>query len=149
LGSFACAESGVQRRPPVRTQKFQECADNRHHLLRALIALLSPAHRRHVVGAEIMSDKKPVPVMAGAHQNLCPVCGKRSYSAAGTHPQCALRQAEAVRKEQMAAEKTVEKKPPPKATRQQRSWNKTCPKCDAKVHVRKKICACGHNFCGL
>jgi hypothetical protein len=95
-----------------------------------------------------MSFKKPVPVMASAGQNLCPVCGKRSYSAAGTHPQCALRQADAARKEQIAAEKAAEEKPPPKARRQQNSWKKKCPNCDAEVHVRKKICTCGHNFFG-
>lgn len=95
-----------------------------------------------------MSVKKPVPVSAGTGHNLCPVCGKRSYSAAGTHPQCAQRRAEAVRREEMAAEKTAEEPPPAKAPRQQRSWKKKCPKCDAELHIRKKICSCGHNFFG-
>jgi hypothetical protein len=95
-----------------------------------------------------MSEKRPVPVLAGASQKLCPVCGKRSYSAAGTHPQCAQRQADAVRKEKIAAEKAVEVKATKKAPRQQRSWKKKCPKCDAEVHVRKKVCTCGHNFFG-
>jgi hypothetical protein len=95
-----------------------------------------------------MSVKKPVPITAGASQNLCPVCGKRSYSTAGTHPQCALRQADAERKKQMAAEKAAVQKPPAKAARQQNNWKKKCPKCDAEVHVRKKICTCGHNFSG-
>jgi hypothetical protein len=95
-----------------------------------------------------MSEKKPVPIMAGTGHNMCPVCGKRSYSAAGTHPQCAQNQADAVRKQKLAAEKAAEKKPPAKTSRQQRSWKKKCPKCDAEVHVRKKICDCGHNFFG-
>ena len=60
-----------------------------------------------------MSVRKSVPVTTGASHNLCPVCGKRSYSAAGTHPQCAQRQAEAVRKEKMAAEKKAEEMTPP------------------------------------
>jgi hypothetical protein len=96
-----------------------------------------------------MSDKKPVPVTAArASEKLCPVCGKRSYSAAGTHPQCAQRQADTARKEKMAAEKAAEEKPAKKAPRQQRSWKKKCPKCDSEVHVRKKVCTCGHNFFG-
>jgi hypothetical protein len=95
-----------------------------------------------------MSEKKPVPVMADAGQKLCPVCGKRSYSAAGTHPQCAQIQAEALRKERLAAEKAVEEKTAKKAPRQRRSWKKKCPECDAEVHIRKKVCDCGHNFFG-
>ncbi len=96
-----------------------------------------------------MSVKKPVPVIAEESNNLCPVCGKRSYSAAGTHPQCAQRQAEAVQKEKLAAEKTAEEKPPAKASRQQRSWKKKKgSKCDAEVHIRKRICPCGHDFYG-
>jgi hypothetical protein len=100
-----------------------------------------------------MSEKKPVPVMAGAGPRLCPVCGKRSYSAAGTHPQCAQRQADAARRATMAAEKAAEDnvaklKALEKAPRQQRSWKKKCPRCDAEVHIRKKVCTCGHNFFG-
>lgn len=95
-----------------------------------------------------MSEKKSVPIAASASHNLCPVCGKRSYSAAGTHPQCAQRQADAARKESLAAEKKAEEKLPKKAPRQQRSWKKKCPKCSSEVHVRKKICDCGHNFFG-
>jgi hypothetical protein len=34
--------------------------------------------------------KKPAPLLASAIGGaLCPHCGKRSYSAAGVHPQCA------------------------------------------------------------
>ena len=95
-----------------------------------------------------MSVKKPVLVTADASHNMCPVCGKRSYSVAGTHPQCAERQAETVRKEKLAAEKTVEEKLPAKASRQQRSWTKKCTKCGTEVHIRKKVCTCGHNFFG-
>jgi hypothetical protein len=97
-------------------------------------------------GGKSMSKRKHVPVVAGANGKLCPVCGKRSYSAAGTHPQCALHQAEAARKQQMAAEKAAEEKPPAKAPREKRTWRKKCPECDADVHIRKKVCDCGHNF---
>jgi hypothetical protein len=96
-----------------------------------------------------MSIKKPVPLVSGANQKLCPVCGKRSYSAAGTHPQCAQRRADEQRKEKMVAEKKKEAaEPPKKSPQQQRSWKKKCPNCDAEVHVRKKSCDCGHNFFG-
>lgn len=101
----------------------------------------------------MMSEKNRVPVMVGASPKMCPVCGKRAYSAAGTHPQCAQRQADAARKDKMAEEKAAEEKAArqkgsEKAPRQQRSWKKKCPKCDAEVHVRKKVCTCGHNFFG-
>ncbi len=91
-----------------------------------------------------MSVKKPVSVIDGENHNLCPVCGKRSYSAAGMHPQCAQLQAGAVQ----LAKTATEKKPPAKASRQQRSWKKKCPKCGAEVHIRKKTCSCGHEFSG-
>lgn len=95
-----------------------------------------------------MSDKRRGLVMAGASHNLCPVCGKRSYSAAGTHPQCAQAQADAVRKKELAKERAAEEKSPTKAPRQQSCWKKKCPKCDVEVHIRKKLCSCGHNFSG-
>jgi hypothetical protein len=53
-----------------------------------------------------------------------------------------------VRKKKLAAEKAVAEKLAVKAPRQQKSWKKKCPKCDAEVHVRKKKCECGHNFGG-
>jgi len=95
-----------------------------------------------------MSERKPFPVIAGGNQNLCPVCGERSYSAAGMHPQCGQQQADAARKKEIAAEKTAEENSPEEAPSLQRSWKKKCPKCDAELHVRKKICSCGHNFFG-
>jgi hypothetical protein len=95
-----------------------------------------------------MSDRRRGPAKTDEGHNLCPVCGKRSYSAAGTHPQCAQTQADAMRKKQLAAEKAAEEKQPSKASRQQNSWKKTCPKCDTEVHVRKKVCSCGHDFGG-
>lgn len=35
---------------------------------------------------------------------ICPICGKRSYSAGGTHPQCAVRRADAQQRLKLKAE---------------------------------------------
>jgi hypothetical protein len=91
-----------------------------------------------------MSDnKKPTPIIAEPGKKICPVCGKPSYSSAGVHPQCAVRQADASRQEEREAEETTTVKKP-----RQRSWEKKCPKCGAQIHVRRKACDCGHEFRG-
>ena len=88
-----------------------------------------------------MSEKKPTPIVVQRSERVCPVCGKRSYSAAGVHPQCSMKRADQLRK--------LAPKPRQKASAQparQRSWDKKCPKCDALVHVRKKECGCGYQW---
>jgi hypothetical protein len=52
-----------------------------------------------------MSEKKPTPFVFERGSKSCPVCGKRSYSREGVHPQCAVTQADAPRKIRLAAEK--------------------------------------------
>jgi len=52
-----------------------------------------------------MSEKKPTPIVFERNNNVCPVCGKRSYSREGVHPQCAMIQADAPRRMDLAAEK--------------------------------------------
>ncbi|QDU93288.1 hypothetical protein [Lignipirellula cremea] len=52
-----------------------------------------------------MSEKKPTPNTDGQNVKNCPVCGKRSYSREGIHPQCAMVQADAPRVQRLAAEK--------------------------------------------
>jgi hypothetical protein len=52
-----------------------------------------------------VSEKKPTPVMSERNSTKCPVCGQRSYSLGGIHPQCAMAQADAPRKAQLLAEK--------------------------------------------
>ena len=47
-----------------------------------------------------MSTKKPEPIFPSRKPNICPVCGKSSYSAAGIHPQCAEKQADEKRRQQ-------------------------------------------------
>jgi hypothetical protein len=95
-----------------------------------------------------MSQKKPIPIGDETPaKKVCPVCGEPSYSAAGIHPQCAIVQADAPRNELIKAERKVEaesKKSEP--AKPARSWKKTCPKCKSELHVRKKLCHCGHNF---
>jgi hypothetical protein len=52
-----------------------------------------------------MSEKKPVPIVIERSNKCCPVCGKRSYSREGIHPQCAMTQADAPRRLRLAVEK--------------------------------------------
>jgi len=61
--------------------------------------------------------RNPTPIIGEHNRKICPVCGKRSYSAGGIHPQCAVQQAEAPREQQhkaKAKKKPVAKKPPQK-----------------------------------
>jgi hypothetical protein len=52
-----------------------------------------------------MNDLKPLPAGPDRTNKICPVCGKRSYSQAGIHPQCSMDQADAPRKNRLAAER--------------------------------------------
>jgi hypothetical protein len=56
------------------------------------------------------NNRKPEPLLYQAPAGrTCPVCGKRSYSATGIHPQCAMQQADAPRQRQLAAAKRRER----------------------------------------
>lgn len=95
-----------------------------------------------------MSQSKPEKAGPPRGPKICPVCGKASYSAAGVHPQCSVKQADlerakVIKANQEKAEKKKKKSPKAKpATR----WQKQCPKCKTSLHVRKKQCDCGHSF---
>jgi len=91
-----------------------------------------------------MSNKRPTPIIAEPGKKTCPVCGTPSYSVGGVHPQCAVRQADATRQKQRKAQKKSTAKKP-----QQSLWRKKCPKCGTEIHVRKRVCFCGHDFGGL
>jgi hypothetical protein len=52
-----------------------------------------------------MSEKKPTPIIGESNSKICPVCGKRSYSLGGIHPQCSVALADEPRKKLLAAEK--------------------------------------------
>jgi ribosomal protein S27AE len=95
-----------------------------------------------------MNHKKPTPVLGQLNRKICPVCGQRSYSASGIHPQCAVRQADASREQLLQAhrkaaaaeKKPIERKPP-------QTWSrKQCPQCGTQVHARRKSCDCGFEF---
>jgi len=93
-----------------------------------------------------MSHKKPTPILGEHNGKTCPVCGERSYSANGIHPQCAVQQADVHREEQLKAKKKTESKKPV-ARKPPQTWSqKKCPRCGIEVHVRKKICDCGFGF---
>jgi hypothetical protein len=94
-----------------------------------------------------MSEKKPTPIFSEPNKKICPVCGKRSYSAGGVHPQCAVQQADAPRQELLKAKKKAAAEKKPAAKKPPQTWNqKRCPKCGVEVHVRKKTCDCGFEF---
>lgn len=90
-----------------------------------------------------MSILKPVPIVPQVVKNLCPICGKASYSRDGIHPQCALQRADEPRNVKNRAAKKKEAKAP---SSQQRQWSKKCPECGVQVHVRLLECSCGHTF---
>lgn len=87
-----------------------------------------------------MSEKKPGALRGVAARNLCPVCGKASYSLNGTHPQCALARSDAHDRAERKATAEVAVKPERKA------WLKSCPKCGQQIPARRAICDCGHSF---
>jgi hypothetical protein len=52
------------------------------------------------------SSSKPEPLyQMPSLGTICPVCGKKSYSAAGVHPQCSMQLADAPRQAALAAKK--------------------------------------------
>lgn len=90
------------------------------------------------------STSRPLPLFFVPARAVCPVCGHTSYSSGGMHPQCAVRRADLKRMQKIksrprsrpAASKVAELSP----------WQRVCPRCREIVHVRKKVCACGHKF---
>lgn len=95
-----------------------------------------------------MSHRKPEPIGGRKSPNICPVCGKASYSVGGIHPQCSVKKADLERAKELKesqAKAGKDKENSPKA-KQQGRWQKSCPKCKTSLHVRKKECDCGHSF---
>jgi endogenous inhibitor of DNA gyrase (YacG/DUF329 family) len=83
-----------------------------------------------------------------AGPKVCPICGKPSYSSGGVHPQCSQQQADEKIGERLKAAKKADAesgatKPKPAAGK---IWQKSCPECHVKVHVRQARCACGFVF---
>ncbi|MHB0957144.1 MAG: hypothetical protein ACYC6N_08530 [Pirellulaceae bacterium] len=96
-----------------------------------------------------MSEKKPTPVVVAAKGKACPVCGQRSYSWGGIHPQCAMVLADAPRRMCLAAErKAAAQSKAQIETPKSRLWEKTCPDCGSQVPARRSVCECGHAFSG-
>jgi RNA polymerase subunit RPABC4/transcription elongation factor Spt4 len=89
----------------------------------------------------VNSNKKPTPIIAEASTRMCPVCGKRSYSFGGIHPQCAVHQSDAPRQDKLRAERKAKAE-----ESQQQAETKKCPSCSAAVPLRNKTCECGHEF---
>ncbi len=94
----------------------------------------------------IMRYKKPTPILGERNRKICPVCGKRSYSAGGIHPQCAAQQADAPREQQLKAKKEAEAKKKKKKLLTKKPRQKKCPKCGVGQPIRKKKCDCGFDF---
>ena len=96
-----------------------------------------------------MNTKKPTPVLVSAASKACPVCGQRSYSRGGIHPQCAVVQADAPRRICLAAAKKAAAQEKDKAIpAKSGEWGKSCPQCGIELPARRNVCACGHIFGG-
>ena len=94
-----------------------------------------------------MSEKKPTPVVVATSSKECPVCGQRSYSPGGIHPQCAMAQADAPRKTLLAAQKKAAAQLKVKTDNSKLAlWEKLCPQCGSRLPARKSACGCGHRF---
>ena len=90
-----------------------------------------------------MSILKPEPIIAPAVREVCPICGKPSYSRDGIHPQCSVDRADAKRTAALKAKRKAE----PKAEKAPRhALSKKCQLCGAIVHIRVKMCRCGNEF---
>ncbi|MBL9125682.1 MAG: hypothetical protein JNG90_18730 [Planctomycetaceae bacterium] len=87
-----------------------------------------------------MSEKKPVVVRESSARSVCPVCGKPSYSATGTHPQCAMSRADDRSREDLKKIATEVSKT------KRKFWSKPCPKCKREIPARRFVCDCGHTF---
>mgnify|MGYP002836257161 FL=1 len=94
-----------------------------------------------------MSENKPTPELGDRDRKRCPVCGEPSYSTAGVHPQCSVKQADAERSQKLKESRLAGEanQAESKSTGPSR-WQKVCPNCRAFLHVRKKHCECGHPF---
>ncbi len=87
-----------------------------------------------------MSEKKPTPLLAQPRGAICPVCGSRTYSQGGIHPQCAVRQADAARAEGIKASRKLD-------AAKTKPWrSKACPKCRKELQARRRVCDCGYIF---
>jgi hypothetical protein len=99
---------------------------------------------------DIVSEKKPTPVITQRTSRNCPVCGQRSYSLEGIHPQCAMAQADAPRKIQLIAQKKAAALVKAKTDNSKLAlWEKLCPQCGSRLPARKSACVCGHRFTAL
>lgn len=94
-----------------------------------------------------MNHKKPKPPLLesnGTARRYCPVCGTRSYSRTGIHPQCAQVEADRSRVERLKAAKAAGTDKP--VITELGTWQKRCARCRTVVHIRKQVCECGFAF---
>jgi hypothetical protein len=91
-----------------------------------------------------LNTHKPTPLIIEIGKKVCPVCGRSSYSRDGIHPQCAMRQSDALRRSQLSAPPKPAAKP--QAIADASYWRKCCPVCHRSLHVKKMTCVCGHDF---
>ena len=68
-----------------------------------------------------MSEKKPIILRLPLAQGICPVCGKPSYSRAGTHPQCAIAREDALSRDERKKSIAAGDKP------KRKTWGRPSP----------------------
>ncbi|NQV24829.1 MAG: hypothetical protein HQ518_10720 [Rhodopirellula sp.] len=90
-----------------------------------------------------MHNRKPTPLFQPRERKRCPVCAEIAYSSAGIHPQCAVHQSDSKRMEAVKLKKQAALTRLPAGDMQ---WQKTCSRCKAILHVRRKVCDCGYSF---
>jgi len=89
------------------------------------------------------AKEEPILIVPQPARNLCPICGKATYSVGGIHPQCAMQQADEPRLARLKTQRSAD----PKTKKPVRNvWKKQCPKCGGQLHVRQTVCKCGHKF---
>lgn len=72
--------------------------------------LIGPAGKTSAIsGNDAMSEKKPELIADRFAVRICPVCGTRTYSYNGVHPQCAVTHADAPRTAQLAEARRQER----------------------------------------
>ncbi len=92
-----------------------------------------------------MNGKKQTPILTQRETKNCPVCGRTSYSSNGIHPQCAVAQADAPRRQKLLEEKRRLANEKKKGS-VRKSTSKKCPDCEQLIPIRTNLCTCGHSF---
>jgi hypothetical protein len=85
-----------------------------------------------------MGISKPGGLNAVPERQLCPVCGKASYSRSGVHPQCEITKADSAFRVALKARIAAGE-----VQSERRTWAIRCPRCGFTQPCRLFVCNCG------